>query len=277
MVNDYSEPSMVLHTLPCPHRTYLTILPLAVPLIQAALELRVPAWRRQQAGEPARGQGVAAPKDPVLMDLEFPRSGSHCEQEKHSQGRAMGKGPPAQHSQPQPLPHSPAWHPGPFTQGDGCIAPEERCCTKAGLPQLPYLLEEVCGVVRMPGYARRGEGWGGPCMVFRRCSEVLGGEGGGGMLAQSRGGMCHLSASQIYTHPVWALTPTSAFAASMDQQQGPPEPRPAGPATHLQPKVSPGLSGCNGQDYMTPSPLVPSSWSLIPGVGTLVGADPDPL
>lgn len=77
VVNDYSEPSMVLHTLPCPHRTYLTILPLAVPLIQAALELRVPAWRRQQAGEPARGQGVAAPKDPVLMDLEFPRSGSH--------------------------------------------------------------------------------------------------------------------------------------------------------------------------------------------------------
>lgn len=35
------------------------------------------------------------------MDLEFPRSGSHCEQEKHSQERAMGKAPPEQHSQPR--------------------------------------------------------------------------------------------------------------------------------------------------------------------------------
>lgn len=149
---------MVLHILLCPHRTCLSILPLAVPLIQAAWGLRVPAWCRQQPGEPVRGQGVAAPKDPVLMVLEFPRSGSHCEQEKHSQGRAMGKGPPAQHSQPQPLPHSPAWHPRLFTQGHGCIVPEETCCIKAGLPKLPNLLEGAFGVVRMPGYARRGEG-----------------------------------------------------------------------------------------------------------------------
>ncbi|KAI6063944.1 hypothetical protein LUU34_00115700 [Aix galericulata] len=55
---------------------------------------QLPALHRQRAGEPARGRGVAAPGDPALMDLEFPRSGSHREQEKHSQGRAMGKGPP---------------------------------------------------------------------------------------------------------------------------------------------------------------------------------------
>lgn len=158
VVNDYSEPSMVLHTLLCPHKTCLTILPLAGRLTQAARGLCVPAWHRQQPGEPARGQGVAAPKDPVLMDLEFPRSGSHCEQEKHSQGRAMGKGPPAQHSQPQPLPHSPAWHPRLFTQGHGCIAPEERCCTEAGLSKLPNLLEGVFSAMRMPGYVGRGEG-----------------------------------------------------------------------------------------------------------------------
>lgn len=78
--------------------------------------------------------------------------------------------------------------------------------------------------------------------------------------------MCQLPASQLYTHPMWALTPASVLVASMDQRQGPPERRPAGPATHLQPKVSPGLSGCHGQDYMTPSPPIPSSWSLIPGV-----------
>lgn len=157
-MNDYSEPSMVLHTVLCPHRTRLTILPLAVPLIQAARGWRVQAWRGQQPGEPARGQGVAAPEDPVLMDLEFPRSGSHCEQEKHSQGRAMGKGPPVQRSQSQLLPHSPAWHLRLFTQGHGCIAPEERCCTKAGLPKLPSLLEGVFGVVSMPGYARGRDG-----------------------------------------------------------------------------------------------------------------------
>lgn len=92
------------------------------------------------------------------MDLEFPRSGSHCELEKHSQGRAMGKGPPVQHSQPQLLPHSPAWHPRLFTQGHGCMAPKERCCTQAELSKLPNLLEGVFGVVRMPGCARRGEG-----------------------------------------------------------------------------------------------------------------------
>lgn len=80
--------------------------------------------------------------------------------------------------------------------------------------------------------------------------------------------------SQLHTHPVWALTLTSVFAASMDQRQGPPERRPAGPATHPQPKVSPGLSGSNGQNCMTPSPPIPSSWSLIPGVGPLFWADP---
>lgn len=93
-VNDFMEPSMLSFTLLCPHGTCLPILPLTVPLSWAALGLHVPARHRQQAGEPMRGQGVAAPKDPALMDLEFPRSGSHCEQEKHSQGRAMGKGPP---------------------------------------------------------------------------------------------------------------------------------------------------------------------------------------
>lgn len=110
-VNDYSEPSVVPHAPPWPHGTCL---PLTAPLARAALGLHVPAQRRQQAGEPAQGQGVAAPEDPALMDLEFPRSGSHHEQEKHSQGRAMGKGPPLQRSQPQPLPHGPAWHPGPL-------------------------------------------------------------------------------------------------------------------------------------------------------------------
>lgn len=90
------------------------------------------------------------------------------------------------------------------------------------------------------------------------------------MPGQGRGGRCQLPARQLYTHPVWALTPTSVLAASMDQRQGPPERRPAGSTTHPQPKVSPGLSGCNGQDSMTPSPSTPSSWSLIPGVETLV-------
>lgn len=94
-VNNYSEPSMVTNSLPCPHGTCRPILPLTAPLAWAALGLRIPAQCRQQAGEPAQGQGMAAPKDPVLMDLEFTRSGSHREQEKHSQGRAMGKGPPA--------------------------------------------------------------------------------------------------------------------------------------------------------------------------------------
>lgn len=159
-VNDYNKLSMVLRTLLCPHRTYLSILPFAVPLIQAAQELCVPDWRRQQPGEPTRGQGVAAPKDPVLMDLEFPRSGSLCEQEKHSQGRAMGKGPPVQHS--QLLPHSPAWHPRLFTRGHGCMAPEETCSTKAGLPKLPNLLEGVFHVVRCLAVPGEERGRGGP-------------------------------------------------------------------------------------------------------------------
>uniref|UniRef100_A0A8C5TLC8 Artemin n=1 Tax=Malurus cyaneus samueli TaxID=2593467 RepID=A0A8C5TLC8_9PASS len=82
--------------------------------------------------------------------------------------------------------------------------------------------------------------------------------------------------SQPALFPPWALTSTSALAASMDQRQGPPESRPAGPTTHAQPKVSSGLSGCDGQDYMTALPPIPSSWSLIPGVGTLARADPGP-
>lgn len=91
------------------------------------------------------------------MDLEFPRSGSHCEQEKHSQGRAMGKAPPRAALPAPLLPHSPAWHPRLFTQGHGCIAPEEGCCAEAGLSRLPNLLEGMFGVVRMPGYVGRGE------------------------------------------------------------------------------------------------------------------------
>lgn len=35
---------------------------------------------------------------------------------------------------------------------------------------------------------------------------------------------------------------TPVLAASMEQRAGPPEPRPAGPSTHPQPKVSPGLA-----------------------------------
>lgn len=58
--------------------------------------------------------------------------------------------------------------------------------------------------------------------------------------------------SQLDVHSVpsaWILTPTSALAANMEQQAGPPEPRPAGSTTHPQPKVS-----HNGWDHMSPSP-----------------------
>ncbi|XP_050162440.1 artemin [Myiozetetes cayanensis] len=76
-------------------------------------------------------------------------------------------------------------------------------------------------------------------MGCRRFCGVLEGDGGDCMLGEGRRSMCQLPASQVDTHPIpaaWALTPTSALAASMDQRQGPPEPRSAGPATYLQPK-----------------------------------------
>lgn len=99
-----------------------------------------------------------------------------------------------------------------------------------------------------------------------------GGEGGDGMLGRGRGEVCQLPADQLDAHPipsVWALTPTSTLAASMEQRAGPPEPRPAGPTTHPQPKVSPGLAGHNSWDHTSPSPspargtssLVWGSWS----------------
>ncbi|XP_072724296.1 artemin [Ciconia boyciana] len=76
-------------------------------------------------------------------------------------------------------------------------------------------------------------------MGCRRGCGVLGGEGGDGMLGRGREEVCQLPASQLNVHPIpsaWALTPTSVLAASMEQRAGPPEPRPAGPTTHPQPK-----------------------------------------
>lgn len=50
---------------------------------------------RQHGKKAAWGLGVTlVPGDSVLMDLELPGSSSHCQEEKHSQGRALGKGPP---------------------------------------------------------------------------------------------------------------------------------------------------------------------------------------
>ena len=77
------------------------------------------------------------------------------------------------------------------------------------------------------------------------------------MCGRGRGEVCQLPAGQLDAHPVpsaWALTLTSALAGSMEQRGGPPEPRPAGPTTHPQPKVSPGLAGRDGWDHTSPSP-----------------------
>lgn len=94
-------------------------------------------------------------------------------------------------------------------------------------------------------------------MRYRRCCRVLGGEGEDGMLGRGRGEVCQLPAGQLDVYPIpsaWMLTPTSALAASMEQRAEPPELRPAGPTTHPQPKVSPGLAGRDGWDHTSPSP-----------------------
>lgn len=65
-----------------------------------------------------------------------------------------------------------------------------------------------------------------------------------------RGGCCqrppHSHCTGTDTHPV--------LAASMEQQAGPPKPRPARPSTHPQPKVSPCLLARDGRDPLFPSP-----------------------
>ena len=74
---------------------------------------------------------------------------------------------------------------------------------------------------------------------------------------QGQGRGVSLPGSPLDAHSIpfaWTLTPISALAASMEQRAGPPEPRPAGPTTHLQPKVSPGLAGHDGRDRTSPSP-----------------------
>lgn len=246
---------MVTNSLPCPHGTCRPILPLTAPLAWAALGLRIPAQCRQQAGEPAQGQGMAAPKDPVLMDLEFTGSGSHREQEKHSQGRAMGKGPPAvalpapaaaaQPSLASQTAHAKRW----------LRPPEERC---RATPIAKSLGRGAWGG------ESAGSGLGASCTWCRRYCWVLGGEEGDSMLGRGRGEVCQLPAGQLNPHLIpfaWVLTPTSALAASMEQRAGPAEPRSSGPTSHPQPKVSPGLAGCDGWDHASPSPAHgTSSW-----------------
>lgn len=178
----------------CPHGICLPILPLMAPFTQAALGLHVPARYRQRAGEPAWGQGVAAPRDPALMDLEFPRSGSHCEQEKHSQRRAMGKAPPPAVMLPAPAAASQASLASQATcMRRQLCPPEERCWATAGSPQQPDLWEGVHGVARVPGCVGRRCGLGSR-IGCRGCFRVLGGsEGRDGMLG--RGELFQLPAS----------------------------------------------------------------------------------
>uniref|UniRef100_A0A8C8B9U5 Artemin n=1 Tax=Otus sunia TaxID=257818 RepID=A0A8C8B9U5_9STRI len=57
----------------------------------------------------------------------------------------------------------------------------------------------------------------------------------------------------------------------MEQRAGPPEPRPAGPTTHPQPKVSPGLPGRDGR---VPHVPIPSLWSLVLVWGPRLGLTP---
>ncbi|XP_047915175.2 artemin isoform X1 [Anser cygnoides] len=64
-------------------------------------------------------------------------------------------------------------------------------------------------------------------MASPRCHRGLGGQGR--VLPAPAAGACPVCAAQALTH-------TSVLAASMEQRAGPPEPRPAGPSTHPQPK-----------------------------------------
>lgn len=185
----------------------------------------------------------------------------------------MGKGPPPRRSQPQPLPHGPAWHPGLLMRGGSCIPLRRGAGRRLGRPSC-QISGKGCAGWQGCLAERRGDREG-TCMGCRRGCRVLGGEGGGGMLGRGRGEVHQLPPGQLDLHPIpsaWVLTPTSALAASMEQRAGPPEPRPAGPTTHPQPKVSPGLASHNGWDHMSPSPAhgaLSLVWGPWPGLTPL--------
>lgn len=256
-VNDYSEPSVVPCTLLYPHRTCLPIPPLAALLAQAALGLRIPAPCGQWAGEPMWSRGGGCTQGPCTNGFGVSKVRLPPQARKTFPGKGHGKGPP------------PAALPAPAAASWPSLAswaarvrrrlrlPEERCWAKAGPPQLPNRWEGVHRVVKVPGCVGRGlVGGREACMGCRRVCRVLGGEGGDGMLG--RGEVCQLPAGQLDAHPIPSartLTPTSALAASMEQRVGPPEPRPAGPTTHPQPKVSPGLAGRSSRDHTSLSPF----------------------
>jgi len=105
-------------------------------------------------GSQRGAHGVAAPGNPAPTNLESPRSSSHRKQEKHSQGRAMGKGPPR--DTPSPAAASRPSLASPSARARRWLhLPEERCWAKAGLPNLR---EGVHEVARVPGCAGRGRG-----------------------------------------------------------------------------------------------------------------------
>lgn len=125
---------------------------------------------RQHGGQAAWGSGVAAPGDPVLMDLELLRSGSHCQEEKHSQGRAMGKGPPLCGAPSHCLTAQPGI-PGCSCEEPACILP------KRGVGQRPFCEHPRGGVCGCCGYVAMGTGGtvgqmreAMACLVGQRCA-----------------------------------------------------------------------------------------------------------